>query len=92
MAIVAAFVAIMPRGRRGRDPFDPFSWAGLAASKGSDPYPSRLLTLTPKDMAEALADTAETCAGILWAKYRWVAASVAGLLATLFQGAFWFVA
>lgn len=92
IAIAAAFIAIIPRGQGGRDPFDPFSFVGLANSKGSDPYPSRLPTLTPDDMAEALADTAETCAGILWTKYRWVAGSVlAGLLATLFQGTFWFV-
>ena len=93
LALAAAFLAVMPRGWPGRDPNDPFSWAGLSSGASTAPYTDRLPQLTPREMQRALADTVETCSLAVSRKYRLVSVAIlTSIVATALQGASWLVA
>ena len=93
VGLAAAFLAVVPRGWRGKDPSDPFSWVGLSFSGSTGPYTDRLPLLAPRDMQRALADVVETCSIIIRRKYRLVAvAIVTSLVATALQVVSWTVA
>lgn len=92
VALIAAFAVLLPRGWKGRDSTDPFSWVGLSNSANEDPYPDRIESLTARDMHRALADTAETLSLVIRRKYSLVTVGVwATLIATILLGVSWFL-
>ena len=90
VAIVLAFLAVIPRAWVGVNPQDAFSWLGRAALASSEPYHKSIVQLTHEEMQRSLADTVESAALILRHKYRLVATSIVlALASTVGQGIFW---
>lgn len=90
IALLAAFLVVIPRGWPGRNSTDPFSWVGLSAAACATPYVDRLPQLTLREMQRALADSVETTSLIISLKYRLVSvAVVTSIVATALQTVSW---
>ncbi|MBT3376925.1 MAG: hypothetical protein HN406_15085 [Lentisphaerae bacterium] len=93
LGLAAAFMTVLPRGWRGRRPYDPFSWVGLATTAHHTPYSDRITKLTQTEMVDALADAVESTSLIVAAKYKCVSASIyLAIASSILQIASWLVA